>query len=231
MGSPLGFIQARMGSTRLPGKVLLRIEGRSILERVIWRLREAKTLDGVMVLTTVLDEDDQIVEEAERLGAPVHRGPAQDVLKRYQQAAERFKPEIVIRATADNPLIDIGSVDRIVRAVRSSNLEYCLESGLPVGSATEAITAEALKRSDLEATAPGHREHVTLYAKENPERFRLAYLTAPDALRRPGLRLTVDTPKDFIFVEELIRSLPESGSPLPLERYLSAADNLIRAQS
>ncbi len=212
-----------MGSTRLPGKVLLRIQGRSLLERAIWRLGAARTVDEVIVLTTTLEEDDAVERECERLGTRVHRGPSLDVLKRYQQASERFGPGIIIRATADNPLVDFGSADRIVRAVRTSKLDYCMEADLPVGAATEAITAEALTRVEREATLAHHREHVTLYVKHHPERFRFALLAPPDAMRQPELRITVDTPEDFIAVEELIQRVPEARSPVPLARYLQAA--------
>lgn len=220
-----------MGSSRLPGKVLLKIRAKSLLERTIWRLRAARTLDGVVVLTTTLDEDDAIVLEAERLEAPVHRGPELDVLKRFQQASRRFKPEIVVRATADNPLIDVGSVDRIVRAIRGSDLDYCIENGLPVGGATEAITARALERSDLESRDPGHREHVTLYVKENLNKFRVAFLSPPDMLCRPDVRITVDTPEDFLSVEELILALPEGADPVPLAHYLRAAEDRMRTRT
>ncbi len=231
MGSTLAFLQARIGSNRLPGKVLLKIREKSLLERAIWRLRMAGTIDGIIVLTTILEEDDAIVLEAERLEVAVHRGPELDVLKRFQQAARRFKPEIIVRATADNPLIDIGSVDRIVRAIRASDLEYCVENGLPVGAATEAITAGALERSDLESRDPGHREHVTLYVKENLNKFRVAFLSPPDALCRPDLRITVDTPEDFLFVEELILALPEGDTPVPLESYLRIAGDQMRTRT
>jgi spore coat polysaccharide biosynthesis protein SpsF len=219
-GTVHAYLQARMGSTRLPGKVLLRIQGRSILERAVWRLQAATTVDEVFVLTTTQDEDDAVVAEADRLGVRWHRGPSEDVLKRYQQASQRFSPAIVVRATADNPLIDIGSTDRIVRAVRASRLDYCMESDLPYGAATEAITAEALATVDAEAKLAHHREHVTLYVKQHPDRFRIALLAPPDALRRPEVRVTVDTPEDFIAVEDLIQKVQESEQPVPLARYL-----------
>jgi spore coat polysaccharide biosynthesis protein SpsF len=219
-----------MGSSRLPGKVLLRIQGRSILEHAIRRLRAAQTVDEVVVLTTTLEADSQVVDEARRLGTAVFRGPELDVLKRFHMASERYRPDIVVRATADNPLIDVDSIDRIVRALQSSDLEYCIESGLPYGAATEAITAKALNRSDQEATETRHREHVTLYVKEHPELFRLAFLTPPDALRQPELRLTIDTPEDFMYMEELIQAIPDSGRVVPLEHYLRIVPNLFRAK-
>jgi spore coat polysaccharide biosynthesis protein SpsF len=218
-----------MGSTRLPGKVLLHINGQTILERAIRRLREARCVDEVAVLTTARDEDDEVVQEAFRLGAWVHRGPEFDVLKRFQQASEKFRPEIIIRATADNPLIDIGSTDRIVRALRSSRLEYCMEEQLPVGAATEAVTAAALEKVDRIATDPSDREHVTLYIKRHPEEFQMALLAPPDVLHKPDLRISVDTPEDFLFVEELIAMIPEKNRPVPLEKYMKHALTLLRA--
>lgn len=223
MGKVHAYLQARMGSTRLPGKVLLRIEGKTILERAVWRLRAARTVHEVFVLTTTLPEDDAVAAEAARLEVRIHRGPSEDVLKRYRQAADRFSPAIVVRATADNPLVDIGSTDRIVRALRSSRLDYCMEAELPVGAATEAITVEALARSDDEATLAHHREHVTLYVKQHPELFSIALLAPPDALRRPEVRITVDTPEDFIAVETMIQRLPEGKRPVPLVTYLERA--------
>ncbi len=224
--SVLAFLQARVGSTRLPGKVLLKIAGRSILDRAVWRLRSARTLDDVIVLTTTLPEDDAVAEEAEALGAPVFRGPAADVLRRFQLASEKFSPSIVVRATADNPLVDFGSADRIVEAVRNRSLEYCMEAGLPLGAATEAITAAALARADVEATLAQHREHVTLYVKQHPERFRIALLAPPEILRHPEMRITVDTPQDFIFVEELILRLAEGPQPVALEHYVGLAGTI-----
>jgi spore coat polysaccharide biosynthesis protein SpsF len=194
--------------------------GRSLLERAVRRLQAAATLDDVVILTTTLDEDDAIATEAERLGVRVHRGPVNDVLKRFHEAASKFAPSVLVRATADNPLIDIGTTDRIVRAIRASRLEYCMELDLPVGAATEAITAAALDRAEREARSPRHREHVTLYVKENPDRFRVAFLDPPDHLRRPDLRITVDTPEDFLFVEGIISQIPERFSQVPLGEYL-----------
>jgi spore coat polysaccharide biosynthesis protein SpsF len=227
-GKVMAFLQARMASRRLPGKVLMRIRGQSILERAIRRLRAARSVDEVAVLTTTLDEDDAIIEEACRLGALVHRGPELDVLKRFQEAAEIYLPEILIRATADNPLIDIGSVNRIVSALRSRELDYCMEVGLPYGAATEALTPAALKTAHLRAHKPDDREHVTRYIKEHPDEFRSAFLQAPEYLNQPGIRLTVDTLDDFAYVARLIGSFPGSSRPIPLRRFLKTALTILQ---
>jgi spore coat polysaccharide biosynthesis protein SpsF len=223
----MAFLQARMNSTRLPGKVLMRIQGQSILERAIRRLRASSAVDDVAVLTTCLREDDVIVAEAQRLHVQVHRGPEQDVLSRFYEAAEKFQPDIIIRATADNPLIDIGSIDRISETLCFEGLDYCMERDLPYGAATEALTAKALVQVHSRAGAPYHREHVTPYIREHTEEFRQLLLFPPDFLRCPQVRITVDTPEDFSFMNQLIGMLPQEGSPLPLREYLPFASNIL----
>jgi len=218
--SVVAFLQARMGSSRLPGKVLMPIQGQSILERAIRRLRAASIIDEVAVLTTRLDEDDVIVEESRRLDARVYRGPELDVLARFYEASQELHPDIIIRATADNPLIEIGSIHRIVKALSFGNLDLCMERDLPYGTATEAFTIEALEKANQLAQEASHREHVTLYIKEHPEIFNASFPVAPDPLRRPHIRLTVDTPEDFAFMDRLIGRLPEGENPLPLSEYL-----------
>jgi spore coat polysaccharide biosynthesis protein SpsF len=220
MTSTIVFLQARMGSTRLPGKVMLRIQGQSILERAIRRLQAASLPDAVVVLTTARDEDDVIVAEAHGTGVEVFRGADLDVLARFRQAADFFQPDIIIRATADNPLIDIGSVDRILRKLAQEEMDYCMERGLPIGAATEAFTRRALESTDRLGLLPHHREHVTTFIKEHTDDFRVCFLDPPQALQRPDLRITVDTQADFVFMQDLIGRLPESGKPIPLEAYL-----------
>ncbi|MDM7996880.1 MAG: glycosyltransferase family protein [Acidobacteriota bacterium] len=227
--SVMAFLQARMGSTRLPGKVLMPLQGKTILEHAIRRLRTAASVHAVAVLTTRLPEDDAIAQHASELGALVYRGPELDVLARFFEAAEEFGPEIIIRATADNPLIEIGSIDRIVNTLCIDRADLCMEVQLPYGAATEAVTADALAEAHLRAREPHHREHVTLYIKDHPEEFRISYPVAPRSVCYPDIRVTVDTPEDFAFVDHLIRQLPESSSPLPLTDYLPFALNRMRA--
>ncbi len=220
----MAFLEARMGSTRLPGKVLLQIQGKSILERAVERLRAAPSLDRIAVLTTSLEEDEAVVAEARRLKVEVYRGPAFDVLARFRKAADLFIPDVIVRATADNPLIDIGSIDRIVHVLTTKNLDYCMENNLPVGAATEAFTPLALERADQRGRMPHHREHVTIYIKEHQDDFRAEFPDAPPPVRFPELRVTVDTPADFVFVENLIYKIPENGAPVPLEEYIDLLD-------
>ncbi len=224
----MAFLQARMGSTRLPGKVLMPIQGQSILEHAIRRLRAASVVDEVAVLTTRLREDDAVAAESHRLGVRVYRGPEKDVLARFQEASEIFRPDMIIRATADNPLIEIGSIDRIVHGLCSSCADLCMEKDLPYGAATEVITAEALAAIHRLAREPHHREHVTLYIKDCPGDFCFSLLTPPEILRFPQIRITVDTLEDFSFMNELIGRLPDGVQPLPLSDYLPLALSIIQ---
>lgn len=219
----MAFLQARMGSTRLPGKVLMRIRGRSILERAVRRLEASDEIDRVVVLTTEREADDAVVLEARRLGISTFRGPEEDVLERFRGAAEEFRPDMIVRATADNPLIDIDSVSRIVRYVRAAGIEYCMERDLPYGAATEAVTSEALRRTAVQATEHRHREHVTLYVKERPELFSVMIPQCPARVRYPQITVTVDTWEDFAFVDQLIGCVPEDDVATPLEKYLPYA--------
>ncbi len=222
-GLAMAFLQARMGSQRLPGKVMLPIHGQTLMERAIRRLQASPVVTEVAVLTTVSPEDDVLAQEAERIGVLVHRGSELDVLQRFQEASERFGPEIIIRATADNPLIDIDSIERIVHALRAGNLDWCMEQGLPYGAATEALTAEALETVHRRAYRPQDREHVTLYIKEHPEEFQVALLDPPVFLRHSSVRVTVDTPEDFQYVDQLIGKMPEGFHPIPLAEYIALA--------
>jgi spore coat polysaccharide biosynthesis protein SpsF len=222
-GFVMAFLQARMGSKRLPGKALMRIQGQSLLERAVRRLRASPVVTNVAVLTTISRDDDAIAQEAEMLGALVHRGSELDVLERFQEASERFGPDIIIRATGDNPLIDIDSVERIVHELLSNNLDWCMETDLPYGAATEAMTADSLALVHRRAHEPQDREHVTLYIKEHPEEFHIALLNPPEALHHPSIRLTVDTAEDFQFVDRLIGNIAEHRTPVPLMEYIALA--------
>jgi spore coat polysaccharide biosynthesis protein SpsF len=225
-GLTMAFLQARMGSSRLPGKVMMRIHGQTILERAIRRLKSSPAVQRVAVLTTILPADDVIVREAEQMGAWIHRGSVQDVLARFQEASEKFGPDIIIRATADNPLIDIGSIDRIIDALRAGDLDWCMEKDLPYGAATEAISAKALERVSRCAHSDQDREHVTLYIKEHPNEFRIGLLEPPSSVRRPDVRITVDTLEDFQYVERLIGMASERFNPIPLAEYLPLAPTI-----
>ena len=201
-----------MGSSRLPGKVLLPLGGRSILTYLVERLNRTRTVDEVVVATTVHPRDDIILEECRRHDVTCFRGSEPDVLGRYVAAATVSGADIVVRVTGDNPFTDPESIDRVVRHIVDNGVEYALEDGLPVGTTGEAVTRGLLGRMADLADQAGElrwREHVTLYAKENLEEARGEFLRPRPACDRPEIRLTVDELPDYFMAQEVARNLDD----------------------
>jgi spore coat polysaccharide biosynthesis protein SpsF len=206
-GKIVAIIQARMGSTRLPGKVLKEIGGKFILEILVNRLKRAKRISSIVVATTERKEDDKIVELAKKLGVEWFRGSEDDVLTRFVEASRAVSADIIIRITSDNPLTDPELMDGLIKAHLESEADYthCMES--PLGTSVEVVNRETLERIDSIAKDAEYREHVTLYIREHPELFKIHVVKAEDfGLNHPNLRLTVDTEDDL----ELMRKLQEN---------------------
>ena len=209
----VGIIQARMGSTRLPGKILKDIGGETMLARVVRRTQRARALSQVVVATTKSPADDVVVSECERLGVAVFRGAEQDVLDRYYWAAQAHQAEALVRVTSDCPLIDPSVVDQVVDAFLNVGPDYTsntLERTYPRGLDTEVIAAAALARGWREARKPYQRVHVTPYFYENPNLFRLLSVRAEADYS--GYRLTVDTPEDLNFAQRVYERLDKDAT-------------------
>jgi spore coat polysaccharide biosynthesis protein SpsF len=207
----VAVIQARMGSTRLPGKVLAPIAGQSMLALVCRRVRRATRIDRLVVATTDAPADEPIIDECERLAVDVFRGSETDVLRRYREAAQRHAADAVVRITADCPLIDPEVIDTVVAAFLDLLPDYAsntLRRTWPRGLDTEVMTAAALARADREATEPYERVHVTPYLYRHPELFRLHAVTAQED--RSAARWTVDAPEDLA----LVRAVCERVDPV-----------------
>ena len=198
------IVQARMTSTRLPGKVLLPLGGEPMLLRLIDRLRRAETCEAVVVATTVNSTDDPVVALCARLDVPCTRGSEHDVLGRYVAAAAQHDAERLVRVTADCPLLDPAIVDQLVEEHASSGCDYVsnmLPPTWPYGMAVEVFSHAALISAHECATKASDREHVTPYIYGHPERFELRNVRNPTDLS--GHRWTVDTPADYELVSRL----------------------------
>lgn len=217
-------IQARMGSARLPGKSLAPIGGRSLLARVVERLLHQGELPVVLATTTLL-EDDLLCEEADRLGVTVVRGSADDVLGRYAFAASLLGAPAIIRATADNPAVDLDAPLRTLDILLRSGADYVVDYGLPLGGTVEAMTTAALVRAAALATEPYDREHVTPFVRRDG-RSRAIDALAPTSLRRPDLRFTVDTADDLDYLRRIYHEAGPAESPWPIDAFIAAADRL-----
>lgn len=206
----VAIVQARMASTRLPGKVLADIDGEPMLSRVVVRARRSKHLDRLIVATSVEPEDDPITELCAELGFEYSRGSAMDVLDRCFQAAREFEAQTVVRLTADCPLIDPGVIDQTIEAF------FAVETGadfatnrlpwertFPIGLDTEICTMEALEIAWQEAEEQHQREHVMPFLYENPDRFRILHVQ--NEVDYGHLRWTVDTADDLAFVREIYK--------------------------
>ncbi len=197
----VAIVQARMGSTRLPGKVMMDLAGEPMLARVINRVRRATMLHEVVVATSTQPGDNVIVELSVKRGWPCFRGSEDDVLDRYYQAAIHHQADVVVRITADCPLIDPEVVDWVVgQFSEKSPLAYASNTTIPpvtfpTGQDVEVMSFEALQRAWREDEDPAWREHVTPYIHLHPEKFKL--LGVVGQIDHSHLRLSVDTPEDM----------------------------------
>jgi len=198
------IIQARMGSTRLPGKVLMDIAGETMLARVIHRTRMANNITAIVVATTTAPSDDAIVRECERLGVECFRGSEDNVLDRYYHAGQSLGADTICRITSDCPLIDPGLIDRVIESHQSSGADYTsniLFRTFPRGLDVEVFSFECLKIAWSEAREPHERAHVTPFIYQRPNRFRLNNVRAERDWSR--YRWTVDTQEDLETVQRI----------------------------
>ncbi|MBI1293234.1 NTP transferase domain-containing protein [bacterium] len=216
------IIQARMGSTRLPGKVLMPLAGKPMLEHVIRRTQAAKGVDEVCIATTTHDRDTPLVEMAERFGASTFRGSEDDVLSRYAGAARATSAELVVRVTSDCPLYDpqllgemLASYHEMGGAEAMDYYSNTVKRTYPRGLDTEIFPAAVLFRVEAVATAPPAREHVTWHIYNHPSDFRIGQHQQSASANDSSLRWTVDTPEDYEFASQVYSNLysmiPEFG--------------------
>lgn len=206
----VAIIQARMGSSRFPGKMLARLGGIPLLEWVVRRLLRATTLAQVVLATSDGPGDDALTELVTKLGIAVFRGSEADVLGRFVGAARMASADNVVRICADNPFIDPAEVDRLVRHFADHPCDYACNHQDRLGSAyadgfgAEILPMALLERIATDATELRHREHTTLYLWEHASEYELSAPSAPAGLAFPELRFDVDAPADLANLEALV---------------------------
>lgn len=222
----LGIIQARMGSTRLPGKVLADIGGVPMLGRVIERMRAVKSIDKLVVATTTQHEDDKLVEWLTKAGVTYYRGSCEDVLDRFVQAASCHQADLIVRITADDPLKDASITKSLIEKLKDDpSLDYAsntIEPTWPEGLDMEVLRVSALHRANRQATSKSDREHVTSYIWNRPHEFKLHSLCWERNLAH--WRLTVDKDNDL----ELVRRIFSHFADQPMVSYREVVDWLER---
>lgn len=209
----VAIVQARMGSTRLPGKVLMDIMGKPMLWHVVSRLRFSKLLDKIVIATSVNSKDDLIEDFCKANGIFFYRGKEEDVLDRYYETAKAFNAKHIVRITSDCPLIDPKVIDLVLECHISYQPDYTsntIKRTFPRGLDTEVFTFTALEKVYREANEYYQREHVTVYFYEHPQLFKLHNVENNKDFSY--LRWTVDVEEDLLFVKEIYKRLYEEGN-------------------
>lgn len=207
----VAIVQARMGSTRLPGKILKDLLGKTVLQHVIERVLMVNSIDEIIIATTVLDQDIVVVHEATKCGVKYFRGSEEDVLSRYYLAAKESEADVIVRITSDCPLIDPIITDQVVKYfLEKQEYELVTNAGIdvtkrtfPRGLDTEVFSFQALEEAFKAATLPYQREHVTPYIYENSNKIYF-YQNEVDYSH---LRWTLDTEEDYLLIEKIYNHL------------------------
>lgn len=212
------IVQARMGSTRLPGKSLLKVYRElSLLEMVLRRCARAGKIDIILLATSKNKDCDPLEELAAGMDIPVVRGSEGDVLARFDKAIDIYHPDNVVRVCADNPLVSPEEIDKLVDFFIEGRFDYAANSsgrcGLPDGLGCEIVRSSSLKKISEKTKDQKHREHVTAYILDYPEEFRIGQLQASPELCFPEFRLDIDTGEDLKKMQKFCQQLPSGKAP------------------
>lgn len=232
MGGTIALIQARMSSSRFPGKVLEPLADMPMLAFMVERARRARRLDQVVVLTSTDPSDDALADMLVGSDIPMFRGALDDVLDRYASAAASLNPEVIVRLTGDCPLVDPAVVDQVVALLLDTGSDYASNidpPSYPDGLDVEAFSRTALERAARGARAPAEREHVTLWMRSAGAALRRACLHSP--VDASHIRLTVDYPDDLEVVRKIVVALggaPQHGDYYDILRCIDADRSLLQ---
>lgn len=208
----VAMIQARCGSSRLPGKILMDLGGKTVLQRIIERLQKSKYLDEVMVVTSVDRKNFPVLRLCADLGVRVFAGSEDDVLDRYYQMAKLMKPDYVVRVTADCPCYDWTLLDQAIEATKpDTDYLFDVDETLPDGLDLEIIKFEVLQRSWKEASLASEREHVTQYVRKHPELFHIQNFPCP-IKGISDLRWTLDEQEDYLLIQKIYEHFLAEGN-------------------
>jgi len=223
----LAIIQARMGSTRLPGKVLLPVNGKSVIERVIARVAKARLITQTIVATSDRESDQAIASLCQKLGIVCFRGSENNVLQRFFMAAGEQKANTIVRITADCPLLDTRLIDEVIETHFKHGNDYTANDAgktYPRGMDVEVLSYAALAKAYNQATLPKEKEHVTYHIYNNLREFKVEIVPAPNNLARPNYRLCVDEEKDLALVREIYQHF-SPGEHFSLEEIIAYLDD------
>lgn len=217
----IAIVQARMGATRLPGKMLMKLGPKSAVAHVIERVKLSKYINEVWLATTTNSKDGDLVKWAEENNVLCHRGSEDDVLDRYYQTALRAKADIIVRVTGDCPLSDYEVIDKVIKEYKEGDFDYVSNVHPPTypdGLDTEVFSFGSLEKAWKEASLKSEREHVTPYIWKNPEIFKMKNVENEEDLSEQ--RWTLDTQEDFDFIEKIILECGKKSSECKMKEVL-----------
>ena len=216
------IVQARTGSTRLPSKVLLNLEGKTVLEQVIRRVKASKLVTDTLVATTISKKDFPILEICIKNNVQVFCGSEDDVLDRFYQSAKLFSPDHIVRITADCPMMDPAIIDNVINTHLKQNNDYTsntLNETFPDGEDVEVFTFAALKNAWENASLMSQREHVTPFIRNHNEIFKIGSVSYDQNLSKK--RWTLDNPEDFEFIKKVYSKLYKQNELFGMSEILN----------
>tara|TARA_B100000700_G_scaffold49723_1_gene52665 strand:- start:230 stop:985 length:756 start_codon:yes stop_codon:yes gene_type:complete len=222
----VAILQARMGSSRLPGKVMMSILGRPMLELQIERIKRATLIDKLVVATTTNPQDDEIEQLCTSLNVDCFRGSEEDLLDRYYESAKQFQADYIVRLTGDDPLTDPNLIDDMISKMKSGSFDAVTNTIYPTypeGLDLSVLTFKSLSLAWSKADLQSQREHVTPYIFDNAEEFRIFHYK--QTADKSSLRWTVDYKEDFIFIEEIYKYLYTSNKAFLTEDVYKLLEN------
>jgi spore coat polysaccharide biosynthesis protein SpsF len=210
------IIQARMNSTRLPGKAMMDLAGKPLLQHVFERIKATAGVDRVVLATCEEEESGRLIRLAESMGIDAFIGSRDNVLERFWQASEKFGGDLIMRATGDNPFTDPGFAALTIESMKVSGADLCYFPDLPLGTGVGMVKKSALDEAYHKSNRPHQFEHVTPYIREHPELFNLLVRDIGIVIPFPKLRLTVDTREDYELAKAIYKNC-YAGTPFPLD--------------
>ena len=230
-------IEVRMTSSRLPGKPMLKVFGKTMIERLVSRLKKVEAIDCIVLATTTNKSDDVLVDLASKLNIISYRGSEQNVMNRVINAAESVEADVVVEITGDCPIIDPELIEQAISMFKINNVDY-LSNGhfrsYPDGMDVQVFTIEAIKKSEKMTNSILDQEHVTLHIRNNPNIFKHLHIYAPPELYWPELGLTLDEKKDFDLLKVIIERFEEKNhyfSCLEIIRFLRERPDIVQINS
>lgn len=220
-GKIVATIEARMTSSRLPGKVIMDFCGKPNLQHIVERLKRSKYIDEVVVATTINKEDNPIIELCEKIGCKYYRGSEEDVLMRVLEAAKSVNGDYIVEITGDCPVIDWRHVDYLIELFFQGEYDYAsnvLKRTFPRGFDTQIFPVKILEEVNKITKNPVDHEHVSIYIYTHPEKYRLLNWEAEEEMNHPELEITLDTKEDYEFIKQIYKIL------YPKNPYFSAQD-------